>query len=68
MILGAVITHFWIPPVQRQDGKGKLWGGKTETLETLALGRMGWKSRYAVKLRERERVVSPTFTPGGFGL
>ncbi|KKK12945.1 hypothetical protein P175DRAFT_0527613 [Aspergillus ochraceoroseus IBT 24754] len=51
MILGAAVTHFWIPPVQRQNGKGKLWGGKTETLETLGLGRHGWKSRYAVGVR-----------------
>ncbi|KAE8149008.1 major facilitator superfamily domain-containing protein [Aspergillus avenaceus] len=62
MVLGAAITHFWIPPIQRKDGKGKLWGGKTETLETLALGRMGWKSRYAVSPRARERVTSPTFS------
>ncbi|KAF9882794.1 hypothetical protein FE257_005142 [Aspergillus nanangensis] len=53
MILGAAVTHFWIPPIQRQNGRGKLWGGKTETLETLALGRLGWKSRYAVRLRGR---------------
>jgi hypothetical protein len=54
MVLGAVVTHFWIPPVQRgDDGRGRLWGGRSETLETLALGRMGWKSRYAVRLRGR---------------
>ncbi|OJK03980.1 hypothetical protein ASPACDRAFT_75500 [Aspergillus aculeatus ATCC 16872] len=81
MILGAAVTHFWIPPVQRgatsssdssaSSSRGKLWGGRTETLETLALGRCGWKSRYAAKaaglggsadvprnrIRVRQRVV-----------
>ena len=51
MILGAAVTHFWIPPVQRENGRGKLWGGKPETLEKLALGRMGGRSRYAVQKR-----------------
>ncbi|KAJ0421296.1 major facilitator superfamily domain-containing protein [Aspergillus carlsbadensis] len=48
MIIGAAVTHFWIPPVQRRerDGRGKLWGGKTETLETLGMGRQGWRSRF----------------------
>ncbi|KAL4928906.1 phosphate transporter [Aspergillus undulatus] len=54
MVLGAAVTHFWIPPVQRKvegDEKirrqGKTWGGRTETLETLGFGRRGWKSRFA---------------------
>ncbi|OJJ40840.1 hypothetical protein ASPWEDRAFT_34314 [Aspergillus wentii DTO 134E9] len=56
MILGAAVTHFWIPSVQRgRDGKGKLWGGKPESLETLAVGRMGGRSRYAVNVRPRSR-------------
>jgi hypothetical protein len=48
MIIGAAVTHFWIPPVQRRerDGRGKLWGGRTETLETLGMGRQGWRSRF----------------------
>ncbi|KAL4885444.1 major facilitator superfamily domain-containing protein [Aspergillus karnatakaensis] len=45
MLLGAAVTHFWIPPVQRSGGRGKIWGGKTETLETLGMGREGWRSR-----------------------
>ncbi|KAL4862761.1 hypothetical protein BDV12DRAFT_207020 [Aspergillus spectabilis] len=45
MVIGAVVTHFWIPPVQRSEGRGRVWGGKTETLETLGMGRKGWKSR-----------------------
>ncbi|KAA8648923.1 phosphate transporter [Aspergillus tanneri] len=44
MILGAAVTHFWIPAVQMKvahgKGKEKLWGGKPETLERLALGRL----------------------------
>lgn len=51
MILGAAVTHFWIPPIQRGNGGSKLWGGKTETLETLALGRLGMRSRYVVRRR-----------------
>ncbi|CBF85221.1 hypothetical protein AN1612.2 [Aspergillus nidulans FGSC A4] len=49
MVIGAAVTHFWIPPTQRKssDGRAKLWGGKAETLETLGLGRRGWKSRFA---------------------
>ncbi|KAE8351141.1 major facilitator superfamily domain-containing protein [Aspergillus coremiiformis] len=68
MVIGAVITHFWIPPVQRKDGEGKFWGGKTETLETLALGRLGWKSQYALNSRMRERIRTPPFSPQGYGL
>ncbi|KAL3472483.1 major facilitator superfamily domain-containing protein [Aspergillus californicus] len=50
MVIGAAVTHFWIPPVQRIEGgkygkHGRLWGGKTETLETLGMGRAGWRSR-----------------------
>lgn len=33
--------------MQRLNGKGKLWGGEAESLEGLALGRLGGKSRYA---------------------
>jgi PHS family inorganic phosphate transporter-like MFS transporter len=38
MILGAVVTHFWIPQVQHKDKKSK-------TLETLATGRQGLNSQ-----------------------
>jgi MFS transporter, PHS family, inorganic phosphate transporter len=38
MVLGAVVTHFWIPEVQDNDKKSK-------TLETLATGRMGRNSQ-----------------------
>ncbi|EAW25205.1 phosphate transporter [Aspergillus fischeri NRRL 181] len=59
MILGAAVTHFWIPPVQRDAaGKGQFWGGRHESLETLALGRLGWRSRYAVKKPTRPVQVS----------
>ncbi|KAL2831711.1 major facilitator superfamily domain-containing protein [Aspergillus cavernicola] len=53
MVIGAAVTHFWIPPVQRTEGKlrGSLWGGKTETLETLGLGRQGWRSKFAGGVR-----------------
>lgn len=48
MFLGAAVTHIFIPTVQK-DGQSRLWGGKTETLESLALGRLGESSRYAVR-------------------
>ena len=38
MVLGAVVTHFWIPDVQYKDKKNK-------TLETLATGRLGRNSQ-----------------------
>ncbi|KAK5699338.1 hypothetical protein LTS12_028463, partial [Elasticomyces elasticus] len=58
MLLGAALTHFWIPPVQRHNGKGKLWGGKPETLEALSLGRLGGGSRYARPRSGSRRPVS----------
>ncbi|KAJ5960132.1 uncharacterized protein N7479_007282 [Penicillium vulpinum] len=61
MILGAAVTHFWVPPVQqRRHGKTQLWGAKTETLESLSLGRMGRKSRDADcrKRTSRHRALS----------
>ncbi|CAG8888410.1 unnamed protein product [Penicillium egyptiacum] len=61
MILGAIVTHYWIPPVQqRRNGRTKLWGGKSETLESLSLGRMGRKSRDADcrKRTSRHRALS----------
>lgn len=61
MILGAVVTHFWIPPIQQtRNGRTKLWGGKPETLESMSLGRMGRKSRDADcrKRTSRHRALS----------
>lgn len=53
MVLGAAVTHFWIPPIQqKRNGRSKIWGGQPETLESMALGRMGRKSRDA-DLRKR---------------
>lgn len=56
MIVGAAVTHFFIPPLQRKP-RGRrscsvtsFWNGEKEkTLETLALGRLGESSRYAVR-------------------
>lgn len=47
MIVGAVVTHFWVPSTKR----GRFWGGEPETLEVLALGRQGMRSRYAHSAR-----------------
>ncbi|CAI7585252.1 unnamed protein product [Penicillium discolor] len=61
MVLGAAVTHFWIPPIQqRRNGRTKLWGGKPETLESLSLGRLGRKSRDADcrKRTSRHRALS----------
>ncbi|OQD81328.1 hypothetical protein PENANT_c028G06038 [Penicillium antarcticum] len=61
MMIGAAVTHFWIPPTQqKRNGRSKLWGGKPETLESLALGRMGRKSRDANfrKRASRHRAMS----------
>ncbi|KAJ5724704.1 hypothetical protein N7493_006432 [Penicillium malachiteum] len=45
MILGAFVTHIYIPPLLEKKGRNILWGGKPYTLETMAMGRMGRKSR-----------------------
>ncbi|CAG8241471.1 unnamed protein product [Penicillium salamii] len=61
MVLGAAVTHFWIPPIQqKRNGRSKIWGGKSETLEGMALGRMGRKSRDADfrKRTSRHRALS----------
>ncbi|KAF4768698.1 hypothetical protein HAV15_002177 [Penicillium sp. str.  len=61
MVLGAAVTHFWIPPIQqRRNGRTKLWGGKPETLESMSLGRLGRKSRDADcrKRTSRHRALS----------
>ncbi|KAJ5340709.1 Major facilitator superfamily domain general substrate transporter [Penicillium brevicompactum] len=61
MVLGAAVTHFWIPPIQqKRNGKSKIWGGQPETLESMALGRMGRRSRDADfrKRTTRHRALS----------
>jgi len=50
MILGALLTHFWIPEVQ-ETNKGGLWAGKPKTLEVLALGRKGPRSHSVTRSR-----------------
>ncbi|KAJ5721301.1 uncharacterized protein N7483_009235 [Penicillium malachiteum] len=45
MILGAFVTHIYIPPLLEKKGRNILWGGKPYTLETMAMGRQGRKSR-----------------------
>lgn len=56
MILGAVVTHFWVPDVQEKvAGKphGILGGNtKTLTLEVLGKGRSGPRS-LPVAMRQR---------------
>lgn len=61
MILGAAVTHFWIPPLQQKKGNNLLWGGKPYTLETMALGRMGRKSREAGIRRRSTRKRAMSF-------
>ena len=60
MVIGAAVTHFWIPSVQQRNGHNIILAGKPYTLETLALGRMGLKSRDANfrKRRSRQRALS----------
>lgn len=60
MIIGAAVTHFYIPPLQQKKGRNIMWGGKPYTLETMALGRMGRKSREAGlrKRSKRQRAMS----------
>lgn len=45
MVIGAAVTHFWIPPVQQKGRAGGILAGMPHTLEMLALGRMGRRSR-----------------------
>ena len=49
MILGAVITHFFIPEVQDKAKRGSIWAGKAKTLEELALGKCGARSQSVVR-------------------
>ncbi|KIX06729.1 uncharacterized protein Z518_04705 [Rhinocladiella mackenziei CBS 650.93] len=49
MILGAIITHFWIPEVQEKAKRGSIWAGKAKSLEELALGKWGVRSQSVVR-------------------
>ncbi|KIW82745.1 hypothetical protein Z517_01988 [Fonsecaea pedrosoi CBS 271.37] len=51
MILGAVVTHFWIPEVQEKAKRGSIWSGRSKTLEALALGRWGEHSESVIRSR-----------------
>jgi hypothetical protein len=62
MILGAAVTHFWIPALQQRKGRNLIWGGKPYTLETLALGRMGRKSREADVRKRASRARAMSFS------
>ncbi|KAL9114754.1 MAG: hypothetical protein Q9227_001433 [Pyrenula ochraceoflavens] len=54
MVLGAVITHFWIPQVQERK-PGEKWYGekKSRSLEELARGRLGIRSQSATRFAGR---------------
>lgn len=56
MILGAVITHFWIPEVQEKAKRGEIWAGKAKSLEELALGRWGLKSQSVIRSQPRRSI------------
>ncbi|KAL4803064.1 major facilitator superfamily domain-containing protein [Aspergillus unguis] len=45
MVLGAGVTHFWIPGTTRGGSKKRfgVWGGESGTLEALGVGRRGRK-------------------------
>lgn len=49
MILGAVITHFFVPEVQEKAKRGSIWAGRSKTLEALALGKWGARSQSVVR-------------------
>lgn len=57
MILGAAVTQIAIPDVQ-EKGKGlkRFWGGKTKTLEQLAMGRLGTQSDIVTRSRRRREM------------
>lgn len=56
MILGAVITHFYIPEVQEKAKRGSIWAGKAKSLEELALGKWGAKSKSVVRSQPRRSI------------
>jgi MFS transporter, PHS family, inorganic phosphate transporter len=49
MILGAIITHFFVPEVQEKARRGSLWAGKSKSLEELALGKWGPRSQSVIR-------------------
>ncbi|OQV02454.1 hypothetical protein CLAIMM_07651 isoform 1 [Cladophialophora immunda] len=51
MILGAAVTHFFIPEVQEKARRGSIWSGRSKTLEALALGRWGEHSESVIRSR-----------------
>lgn len=54
MMAGAVVTHFMVPDVQeKREGTKRDWGGRTKTLEELAIGRAGKDSEVVVRARRR---------------
>ncbi|KAJ5895078.1 hypothetical protein N7495_006769 [Penicillium taxi] len=55
MLLGALVTHYWIPSLQEKRSQNLIWGGQPATLETLAMGRMGTGSR-ETEAQARNRV------------
>lgn len=57
MILGAAITHFFIPEVQEKARRGSIWAGKSKTLEELALGKMGERSQSVVRSRPTREML-----------
>lgn len=58
MIIGAVVTHFMIPDVQfKRRGLKRNWGGKTKTLEELAVGRAGTRSDIVIRARRRREMA-----------
>lgn len=57
MVLGAIITHFTIPDVQeKRHGVKRNWGGKTRTLEELAIGRAGAQSSVVQRAKRRREL------------
>ena len=53
MLIGAILTHFWLPDMQHRREKGAGWTavGKNKTLEELALGRRGFHSQSVIRAR-----------------
>lgn len=52
MVLGAIVTHYMVPDVQaKRKGLRRNWGGKTKTLEELAVGRAGTESDIVIRAR-----------------
>lgn len=57
MVLGAIVTHFTIPDVQeKRRGVKRNWGGRTKTLEELAIGRAGPQSSIVLRARRRREL------------